>query len=91
MSKKQTTPVPSLFPFDKFSSYQKYLRIVAYVLRLLPKHIGYRTLDSSITDPTELDEAERRLQYVVPEESFEIERIDLHDNKPVKRISRIVP
>ena len=30
---KQTTPVPSLFPFDKFSSYQKYLRIAAYVFR----------------------------------------------------------
>ena len=40
--KKQITPVPSLFPFDKFSSYQKYLRIAAYVLRLLPKHAGYR-------------------------------------------------
>ena len=38
--KKQTTPVPSLFPFDKFSSYQKYLRIAAYVLQLLPKHGG---------------------------------------------------
>ena len=27
--KQQTTPVPSLFRFDKFSSYQKYLRIAA--------------------------------------------------------------
>ena len=32
--KKQTTPVPSIFPSDKFSSYQNYLRIAAYVLRL---------------------------------------------------------
>ena len=63
--KKQTTPVPSLFPFDKFSSYQKYLRIAAYVLRLLPKHAGYCNLDGSITDPTELHEAERHLQYLV--------------------------
>ena len=38
--KKQINPVPSIFPFDKFSSYQKYLRIAAYVLRLLPKHAG---------------------------------------------------
>ena len=58
---KQTTPVPSFFPFDKFSSYQKYLRIAPYVLRLLPKHAGYRNLDGSITDTTELDEAERHL------------------------------
>ena len=89
--KKQTTPVPSLFPFDKFSSYQKYLRIAAYVFRLLPKHAGYRNPDGSITDPTELDEAERHLQYLVQGESFETERKDLLDNKFVKRSSRIAP
>ena len=89
--KKQMTPVPSLFPFDKFSSYQKYLRIAAYVLRLLTKHAGYRNLDGSITDPTELDEAERHLQYLVQGESFESERKDLLDNKSVKRSSRIAP
>ena len=89
--KKQTTPVPSLFPFDKFSSCQKYLRIAAYVHRLLPKHAGYRNPDCSITDPTELDEAERHLQYLVQGESFETERKDLLDNKFVKRGSRIAP
>ena len=89
--KKQTTPVPSLFPFDKFSSYQKYLRIAAYVLRLLPKHAGYRNPDGSITDPTELDEAERHLQYLVQGEAFEAERKDLLDNKFVKGSSRIAP
>ena len=68
--KNQTTPVPSLFPFDKFCSYQKYMRIVAYVLRILPKHAGYRNLDGSITDPTELDKAELHLQYLVQGESF---------------------
>ena len=60
--KKQTTPVRSLFSFDKFSSYQKYLRTVAYVFLLLPKYASYRDLDGSITDTTELDEAERHLQ-----------------------------
>ena len=89
--KKQTTPVPSLFPFDKFSSYQKHLRIAAYVLRFLPKHAGYRNPDGSIADPTELDEAERHLQYLVKGESFEAERKDLLDNKFVKRSSRIAP
>ena len=83
--KKQTTPVPSLFPFDK------HLRIAAYVLRLLPKHAGYRNPDGSITDPTELDEAERHLQYLVQGESFEAERKNLLDNKFVKRSSRIAP
>ena len=85
--KKQMTPVPSIFPFDKFSSYQKYLRIAAYVLRFLPKHAGYRKLYGSITDPTELDEAERHLQYLVQGGSFETERKDLLDNKSVKRSS----
>ena len=89
--KKQKTPVPLLFPFDKFSSYQKYLRIAAYVLRLLPKHAGYRNPDGSNTDPTELDEAERHLKYLVQGVSFEAERKDLLDNKFVKRISRIAP
>ena len=89
--KKQTTPVPSLLPFDKFSSYQKYLRIAAYVLRLLPKHAGYRTLDGSITEPTELDAAERHLQYLVQGESFATKRKDLHDNNFVKRSSWIAP
>ena len=89
--KKQTTPVPSLFPLDKVSSYQKYLRIAAYVSRLLPKHAGYGNLDGSITDPTELDEAERHLQYLVQGESFATERKDLLDNKSVKRSSRIAP
>ena len=89
--KKQTTPVPSLFPFDKFSSYQQYLRIAAYVLRLLPKHAGHRNRDGSITDPTELDEAERHVQYLVQGESFESERNDFLDNHSVKRSSRIAP
>ena len=88
--KKQTTPVPSLFPFDMLNSYQKYLRIAAYLLRLLPKHAGYRNLDGSITDHTELDEADCHLQYLVQGESFETERKDL-DNKSVKRSSRIDP
>ena len=89
--KRQTTPVPSLFPFDKFSSYQKYLRIAAYFLRFLPKHAGYRNLDGSITDPTELDEAERHLQYLVQGESFATERKVLLGNKSVKRSCRIAP
>ena len=89
--KKQTTPVPSLFPFDKFSFYQKYLRNAAFVLRLLLKHAGYRNLDGSITDPTELDETERHLQYLVQGKSFVTERKDLLDNKSVKRSSRIAP
>ena len=46
----------NLIPFDKFSSYQKLLRVTADVLRLLPSHESYRNLDGSIADPVELDE-----------------------------------
>ena len=60
--KEQST---NLIPFDKFTSYQKLLRVTAYVLRLLPSHESYRTVDGSIADPVELDEAERHLQYLV--------------------------
>ena len=82
---------PQLIPFDKYSSYQKLLRITAYALRLLPSPECYRNVDGSITDPTELDEAERHLQYLVQGESFNAERKDLLGNKPVKRSSRIAP
>ena len=79
----------NLIPFDKFHSYQKLLRVTAYVLRLLPSHESYRTVDGSIADPVELDEAERHLQYLVQGESFNTERKDLLDNKSVKKSSRI--
>ena len=38
----------NLISFDKFNSYQKLLGVTAYVLRLLPSHESYRTLDGSI-------------------------------------------
>ena len=44
----------SLIPFDKFSSYQKLLRVTAYMLRSLPSHESYRTVDCSIANPVEL-------------------------------------
>ena len=51
--KEQST---NLIPFDKFSSYQKLLRVTAFVLRLLPSHESYRTVDGSIADLVELDD-----------------------------------
>ena len=91
VTKSTKEPRPQLIPFDKYSSYQKLLRITAYALRLLPSHECYRNADGSIIDPTELDEAERHLQYLVQGESFNAERKILLENKPVKRSSRIAP
>ena len=78
-----------LIPFDKFSSYQKLLRVTAYVLRPIPSHESYRTKNGSIADPVELDEVKRHLQYLVQGESFNTERKDLLDNKSVKKSSRV--
>ena len=89
VTKSTKEPPPQLIPFDKYSSYQKLLRITAYALSLLPSHECYRNADGSIIDPTELDEAERHLQYLVQGESFNAEKKDLLENKPVKRSSHI--
>ena len=91
VTKSTKEPPPQLIPFDKYSSYQKLLRITAYALHLLPSHECYRNADGSIIDPRELDEAERHLQYLVQGKSFNAERKDLLENKPVKRSSRIAP
>ena len=61
----------NLILFDKFSSYQKLLRVTAYMLRLLSSNESYSTVAGSIADPVELhDEAERHLQYLVQGEFF---------------------
>ena len=59
------------------------------MLRLLPSHENYRTVDGSTADPVELDEAKRHLQYLVQGESFNTERWDVFGNKSVKKNSRI--
>ena len=64
-TKSTNEPPPQLIPFNKYSSYQKFLRITAYMIRLLPSHECYRNIDGCILDPTDLDEAERHLQYLV--------------------------
>ena len=69
------TPVPSMFPFDKFSSYQKFFRIAAYVLRFCLNTPATVTL----------------LVALLTLISYETERKDFLDNKSVKRSSRIVP
>ena len=89
VTKSTKEPPPRLIPFDKYSSYQKLLQVTAYALRLLPSHECYRTADGTIIDPTELDEAERHLQYLVQGESFSAERKDLLESTSVKRSSRI--
>ena len=44
-------------PFLKFGSYLKLLRILAYCMRLLPRHLAYRSSGKQIVDPEELNAA----------------------------------
>ena len=78
-----------LIPFDKFGFYRKLLGVTAYMLRFLPSYESYRTVDGSIADPVELDEAECHLQYLVQGESFNTEKRDILENKSIERSSRI--
>ena len=84
-TKRAEEPHPQIISFEKFSSYRNLLQVTAYVLRLLPSEEGYPNVgDDSIIDTPELDEAERHLHYLVQEEPFSSEKIDLLENKFVK-------
>ena len=66
-----------LMLFHKFIFFQKLLRITAYKLQMLTSHECYRYVNGSIKDPTELDEQERLLQYLLHKEYFNSGRKDL--------------
>ena len=54
----------------EYSSYEKLLRIVAFILRILPRFSGNRTKTGAITDPVELESAEQKLLFLVQSETF---------------------
>ena len=73
----------------KYSSYPKLLRIVAYVLRILPRHATYRSVDGNIVDPEEVTAAEKKLQLLAQAESFPTELMQLHSSKKISKGSPI--
>ena len=75
--------------WQKYSSYEKLLRILVYILRLLPKFSGNRTETGSITDPAELEVAEQKLIYLVQSESFPCETKALLKCLPISKPSVI--
>ena len=75
--------------WQKYSSYEKLLRIVAYILRILPKFSCNRTKTGSITNPVELESAEQKLFFLVQSESFPNETKILLKSHPVSRPSII--
>ena len=60
----------STFKWQNRSSYEKPLRILTYMLRIVQKFSSNRTSSASITDPDELLEAESRLFLLLQTESF---------------------
>ena len=94
-SEKTSTLITDVFksdlslPFRKFSSYPKLLRILAYCMRLLPRHLAYRSSGKEIVDPEELSAAEQKLQLIIQSESFPIERQQLAQEKQINMKSRI--
>ena len=87
VAQKQKQPI--LFAWEKFSSFRKLQRVVAFMLRLSPKHRHYRTKVKEITDPVELETAKQRLLLISQKESFEAEYLLLSCNKTVKKSRRI--
>ena len=67
----------------------KLLRIVAYVLRILPRHATYRSVDGNIVEPGEITAAEKKLQLLTQAESFLIELMQLRSSKKISKRSPI--
>ena len=82
--------IAKTFEWQKYCSYEKLLRIAAYVLRLLPRNSEYRTDTGAIMDPAELDNAEQRLFYLTQAESFQVERSNLLKSTPLSKTSKLV-
>ena len=81
--------IAKTFEWQKYCSYDKLLRIVAYVLRLLPKNSDYRTDTGANIDPSELENAEQHLFYLTQSESFQVEKRNLLKSTPLSKTSKL--
>ena len=75
--------------WEKYSSYEKLLRIVAYILRISPKFSCNRTETREITDRVELESAEHKLFFLVQFESFPNENKILLNSCPLRKPSTL--
>ena len=80
----------STFEWHKYSSFEKLLRVVAYLMRLIPKNEAYRSETGTIADPSELENAQTKLFYLVQLESFPIEKKLLLKNSPLSGTSKLL-
>ena len=58
------------------------MRVVAYLMRLIPKNEAYGSETGIIADPSELENAQTKLFYMAQLESFPIEKKLLLKNSP---------
>ena len=80
----------STFEWHKYSSFEKLLCVVAYLMRLIPKNEAYRSKTCTITDPSELENAQTKLFCLAQSESFPIEKKLLLKNSPLSRSSKLL-
>ena len=80
----------SIFEWPKYSSFEKLLRVVAYLMCLIPKNKAYRSETGTITDPSELDNAQTKLFYLVQLESFPMEKKLLLKTFPLSGSSKLL-
>ena len=79
----------SFVTWERFSSFTRYKRVVAFLLRMLYSHKHFRGKDLRITDPTELDIAEIKLIHLAQIESFPVELKTLTAGNFIKNSSKI--
>ena len=63
-------PNSPVIVWSNYKSYRKLIRIVAYLLRLSPRYRLFRSTNGKIEDPSELENAEKKLLYLSQVESF---------------------
>ena len=83
------TAIAETFQWQKYCSYEKLLRITAYMLRLLLKSNLYKSKTGGITDPAELEIAELHLFYLVQTDFFAREKSNLFKSSSLSGKSKI--
>ncbi|XP_063713741.1 uncharacterized protein LOC134841638 [Symsagittifera roscoffensis] len=78
------------FFWDEYSSFSQIKRQVAYMLRLSPKHIHFRSPDKAIIDPAELVISEEKILQLLQLESVPAESKQLAAGK-YRKISSYSP
>ena len=77
------------FNWERFSSFTRYKRVVAFMFWMLPSYEHFCGKDIRTTDPTELDIAENKLIHLAQMESFPVELKTLTADKSIKIVVKL--